>query len=303
MLISLREPVADSLASSLPGIITTGVGVIAYFTLTDRIETARWLSAEEKQLATERMQADNSHTTTEVIDKLRSKQVLSGIFSITSITMAFAFLLDNISVQGVAFFLPTIVRTLFPGRTVIQQQLLTVPPYVVGALFVLLLPYLSMKFHHRGGFVIFSGFLMIIGYSLYVGTNSTNSGARYVASFFVACGAFPMGAFMPGWASANQNTDSARAGAIGIVVMFGNAGGLVACWSYLNRDAPNFLPGNGLNVGASCAIVVMVAALTWYLRNENKKRDEGVRDHRLDALPVGEQELLGHRHPAFRYRF
>lgn len=103
--------------------------------------------------------------------------------------------------------------------------------------------------------------------------------------------------------SANQNTDSGRAGAIGIVVMLGNTGGLIACWSYLTKDAPDFLPGNALNVGASCAIVIMVALLTLYLRNENKRREEGKRDNRLDALPLGEQELLGHNHPAFRYRY
>jgi hypothetical protein len=85
--------------------------------------------------------------------------------------------------------------------------------------------------------------------------------------------------------------------------MLGNMGGLIACWSYLTKDAPNFLPGNALNVGGSCAIVVMVAFLTLYLRNENKKREEGKRDARLDNLPLNEQELLGHRHPDFRYRY
>lgn len=249
------------------------------------------------------MQADNSHTVTEIVDKMRSKQVLGGIFNVTSVTMALCFMLDNISVQGVAFFLPTIVRTLFPGRTTVRLQLLTVPPYLVGAVFVLLLPYLSMKFHHRGGFLIFSGCLMVMGYSMYVGTNVTDSNTRYAASFLVAMGAFPMGAFMPGWASANQNTDSGRAGAIGLVVMLGNVGGLISCWSYLSIHTPNFLPGNALNVAASAAIIVMVAGLTVYLRNENKRRDNGERDQRLEGLPASEAELLGHNHPAFRYRY
>lgn len=286
----------------IEGIITTGIAVISYFLLTDRIDTARWLSAEEKELANARLRSETvaSHV---VVDKMRSKQVRAGIFNATSLTMAVAFLLDNISVQGVAFFLPTIVRTLFPGRTVVHQQLLTVPPYVVGAFFVLLIPYMSMKTRMRGVFVVGSGLLMVIGYAMYVGTSVSSSSVRYAASFIVASGAFPMGAMMPGWASANCNSDSARAGAIGIVVMLGNAGGLIACWSYLTKDAPDYLPGNALNVGAACGIVILSALLTVYLQRENRRREAGQRDARIEGLSLEEQESLGHRHPAFRYSY
>ena len=35
------------------------------------------------------------------------------------------------------FAVPTVIRTLFPGRTTVQLQLRTVPPYIVGAFFTL----------------------------------------------------------------------------------------------------------------------------------------------------------------------
>lgn len=286
------------------GIITVGLGIISFFTLTDRIETARWLSEDEKGIAIARMQADMPQMQSEVIDKLHIRRVLGGIFNVTSITMAICFLLDNISVQGMAFFLPTIIRTLYPDTTLIRQQLLTVPPYLVGAIFGVLIPYLSMKFRHRGLLLIFSGCLMITGYSIYVGTEVTDSHVRYAGSFLIAMGAFSAGPFMPGWASANQNTDSGRAGAIGIVVMLGNAGGLVACWSYLTKDAPDYLPGNALNVAAACAIVILVGLLTLYLKRENVKRDRkaienGTIERQRDTI----EEPLDHRHTAFRYRY
>lgn len=40
------------------GIITCGIGIFAYFTLTDRPETARWLTAEEKALTLARIKSE-----------------------------------------------------------------------------------------------------------------------------------------------------------------------------------------------------------------------------------------------------
>lgn len=43
---------------AIEGIITCGVSIVAFFTLTDRPETARWLSSEEKTLAIARVKSE-----------------------------------------------------------------------------------------------------------------------------------------------------------------------------------------------------------------------------------------------------
>ena len=103
-----------------------------YFTLTDQPSTACWLTPDERDLAIARIKAERV-STTEVLDKIDTAKVLKGIFSPVTLSTAFIFLLNNITVQGLAFFLPTIVATIYPKHTVIYQQLKTVPPYVVGA--------------------------------------------------------------------------------------------------------------------------------------------------------------------------
>jgi MFS family permease len=113
----------------IEGIITCGLSLIAFFTLTDRPATARWLSQEEKDLAIARVKSERVGTT-EVLDKLDVRKVLLGIFSPVTLSTAFIFLLNNITVQGLAFFLPTIVKTIYPEDSVVSQQLHTVPPYV-----------------------------------------------------------------------------------------------------------------------------------------------------------------------------
>jgi len=113
----------------IEGIITCGLSLIAFFTLTDRPATARWLSQEEKDLAIARIKSERV-STTEVLDKLDVSKVLRGIFNPVTLSTAFIFLLDNITVQGLAFFAPTIVQTIYPKNSVVSQQLHTVPPYV-----------------------------------------------------------------------------------------------------------------------------------------------------------------------------
>lgn len=51
----------------------------------------------------------------------------------------FVFLLSNITSQGLSFFTPTIVSSIYTGRSVVSNQLYTVPPYMIGAFSLCLL--------------------------------------------------------------------------------------------------------------------------------------------------------------------
>jgi MFS family permease len=100
----------------IEGIITCGLSLIAFFTLTDRPATARWLTAEERELAIARVKSERVGTT-EVLDKMDSKKLMKGIFNPVVLATSMIFLLDNVTVQGLAFFLPTIVRVSFATTT------------------------------------------------------------------------------------------------------------------------------------------------------------------------------------------
>jgi len=148
---------------AIEGIITCILSVMAFFTLTDRPETARWLSQEEKDLAIARVKSERVGQN-EVLDKLDKKKTLRGIFNPVILTTSFIFLLDNITVQGLAFFAPTIVRTIYPRDSVVSQQLHTVPPYIVGAFFTVLIPFVSWRMDRRTILFICSAPLMMVGY-------------------------------------------------------------------------------------------------------------------------------------------
>lgn len=284
---------------AIEGIITVGISLIAFFTLTDRPATAKWLTPEERDLAISRVKSERV-ATTEVLDKLDRKKVLKGIFSPVTLGTAFIFLLNNITVQGLAFFAPTIVRTIYPHNTVISQQLHTVPPYVVGAFFTLLFPYLSWKMDRRL-FFGFIGFPMImVGYIMFLASDMPH--VRYGATFIIASGAFSFGALCNAQVSANVVSDSARSSAIGTNVMFGNVGGLIATWSFLPFDGPNYRIGNGLNLGASSLALVVCTLLVLWMKRDNKKREGRDVDAELAGKSQLEQQDLDWKHPSWRWK-
>jgi sugar phosphate permease len=274
---------------AIEGIITCGLSIIAFFTLTDRPETARWLSQEEKDLAISRIKAERV-ATSEVLDRIDKPKVLRGIFSPVTLSTSFVFLLDNITVQGLAFFLPTIVKTIYPKSTVISQQLHTVPPYVVGAFFVLLFPLLSWRIDRRNIFFILSAPMMMVGYIMFLA--STNPNVRYGATFLIAAGAFPYGALCNAQVSANVVSDTARSAAIGVNVMFGNVGGLISTWSFLPSDAPDFHIGNGLNLATSSTILICSILLLLWMWRDNKRREGMDVDAQLDGLSLKQVQDL-----------
>ncbi|KAK4959125.1 hypothetical protein LTR10_003924 [Elasticomyces elasticus] len=284
---------------AIEGIITCGLALISYATLTDRPATAKWLTAEERDMAIARVKAERVGTT-EVLDKMDGPKLMKGIFCPVTIGTSLIFLLDNITVQGLAFFLPTIVRTIYPKNTVIFQQLRTVPPYIVGGFFTVLFPFLSWRFDRRQIFFIISAPFMMIGYIMFLA--STDPQTRYGATFLITTGAFSFGALCNAQVSANVVTDTARASAIGTNVMFGNIGGLISTWAFLPFDGPNYHIGNGLNLATSSLILLLSIAMLFYMKWSNKARERKDVDAELAGKDDKSLSDLDWKHPSFRWR-
>ncbi|KAK4186369.1 putative transporter [Podospora australis] len=284
---------------AIEGIITCVLAIISFFTLTDRPETARWLSAEEKELAIARIRSERV-ATTEVLDKMDVKKLLQGMRNPVVVSTSVIFLLNNITVQGLAFFAPTIVRTIYPGRTLIQQQLLTVPPYIVGAFFTLLLPLISWKFDRRQYIIIACTPMVIAGYAIFLATEAAE--ARYAGIFLLSTTIFAMGPMTNAQVSANVISDTARSSGIGMNVMFGNVGGLISTWAFLPWDGPKYPIGNGLNLASTCTILILATALLFWMKKDNKRREGLNAEEELAGMSQHEVQDLDYKHPGFRWK-
>ncbi|KAJ0158722.1 putative transporter [Colletotrichum tanaceti] len=284
---------------AVEGIITVLLALLGFITLTDRPATARWLTQAEKDLAEARVRSERVGQTP-VLDKMDALKLRRGIFCPITLATSFVFLLGNVTVQGLAFFLPTIVRSIYPTSSVQRQQLFTVPPYIAGAFFTVLLPLLSWRLDRRQIFFIMSAPLAMVGYVMFLASKELS--VRYGATFLIASSVFALGALTNAQVSANVVSDTARSSAIGTNVMFGNIGGLISTWSFLPWDGPNYPIGNGLNL-ATCSVMLLTSTLTLlWMKRDNRRREGRNLEEELRGISKEEESNLDWKHPSFRWK-
>jgi len=69
----------------------------------------------------------------------------------------------------------------------------------------------------------------------------------------------------------------------------------------MSTDAPDYPIGHTINLVAAIVVASLAIFGILYVMRENKLRNRGKRDHRLEGLDEKQQGELGYRHPNFRY--
>ncbi|KAH7402102.1 major facilitator superfamily domain-containing protein [Phaeosphaeria sp. MPI-PUGE-AT-0046c] len=297
----------------IEGAMTVVFGIICFFFMPDTPAAAGFLTDEEKEWALLRMRIDaGGATTTTAVEEEKFSWHLAKTALLAPQTyfcsFIWFFLLVPLYVrplqvhgkrsltlsQSFTLFLPSIISGM--GYTSTTAQLFTVPPNMAAFLTVLITAYFSDKVKNRGYFIIGGSILGICGYIMLL-VAKTNA-VRYAGTFLVAIGVFQGSPMIMGWISNNVAPHYARAVAVGVVISIANCSAFIGTFIYLQRDAPKYILGHAVSLGALVITVILATGQVLYLQWENKKRDNGERDHRL----VDEFEgNLGHRHPNFRY--
>ncbi|KAI0153542.1 major facilitator superfamily domain-containing protein [Pestalotiopsis sp. NC0098] len=283
----------------IEGFITVTIGVASLFLLTDRPETARWLSQAEKDLAVARVKSERI-AVTQTLDRPDAKKLWSGLSNPVTIVTGLIMLLETVTVQGLTFFAPTIIRSIYPHATVTQQQLYTVPPYAAGAAGMVAVCLLSWRLDRRHVFMVGCALPVMVGYIMFLATGDAPT--RYAALFIIAFTAFTPGALTYAQVSANVVSDSARSMSVATNMLFANFGSLIATWSFVASDAPYYHIGNGLNFATSSAWLILAVALHFWMRWDNKKKEGRDVDAELRSLDQKQIEDLDWKHPAFRWK-
>lgn len=200
---------------AIEGLISLGLGVVGFLFLTDRPETARWLTPEERRMAADRITAERIATTA-LLDKIDRVRMRRGVTNPVVLGTGIMFFMDNLTVQGLSFFLPTIVSTIYPDRSVTTQQLFTVPPYILGIFFTIAASALSWRLDRRHVILTLSALPVLVAYAMFVSTLDPQ--VRYAAAFFVASSSFIPGSMSNAQVSANVVSDTSRSLAIGLNV-------------------------------------------------------------------------------------
>ncbi|KAL7271216.1 hypothetical protein RUND412_006042 [Rhizina undulata] len=276
------------------GLITIFISFALYYFMPASPESCNFLNERERWIAGERIRREHKE---HVAEKTEVWHIKRAILNINNNACALGFFFMDVAVQSFSLFLPTILKDL--GWTATRAQLLTVPPYVVACAWAILVAWLSDRHRKRGIYIFGCTILVIIGYVILITVNSPN--IKYMAVFFVAAGAFPLGSAFLSWGLNNAAGPSIRAVSGGYIVSVGTCGAILSTWTYIPSDAPRYITGHSINLGAECCAAVISILLIFYCRRENRMRSLGKRDYRLQGLSEAEAMKLGYRHPEFRY--
>lgn len=208
--------------------------------------------------------------------------------------MSINFFLILVPIYSYSLFLPTIIKGLEYTR--VTAQLFTVPPNFLAFLSVLLFAWASDQIKMRGPLIVLGLSLAAIGYIMQLA--SQENAVKYAGTFFVAVGAFPCSPLVLGWLSNNLAPLTTKATGLGFQVAIGNCGAFAATFTYVADDAPRYVTGHAINLGAIGLSLLLTLANILYVRWENNARQLGKREYRLQRA---DENRLGHSHPDFRY--
>jgi hypothetical protein len=280
----------------LEGALTIFAGVAAIFFLPHSPSHAKFLTQEEIYAATHRMKLDaHGATTTSDVDqeKFSWHWVRMAVLNWNTILLSINFFSIITPIYSFSLFLPTIIAAL--GYKAIYANLMTVPPNMAGFFTVLLVTYLSDKYKRRGIFMLIGASLSIVGYIMLISTDRPL--IQYGGTFFIGAGIFPCSPIVMGWLANNTAPHYVRATASGFQIGIANMAAFVATFTYIASDAPRYITGHAINIGVLVLTLIVTSVTMLYCKIENGKRERGERDDRLQ----GDEGLLGHRHPRFRY--
>ena len=138
--------------------------------------------------------------------------------------------------------------------------------------------------------------IAIIGYIMLL--VKTTPLVHYGGTFLVAAGVFPSSPAVMGWLANNLAPHYVRATGTGLQIAVANCAAFIATFTYLEKDKPDYVTGHSINLSMLVLSLALSTTHILYVKWENRKREKGGRDYRLDE---GDEGMLGYKHPSFRY--
>ncbi|KAK3710789.1 hypothetical protein LTR37_010013, partial [Vermiconidia calcicola] len=162
----------------IEGIVTVACVPLVLWFVPDYPARAKWLSEDDKQYISDRIQVRGGGYTKAHASK---KEIMTTVFHPRMVAHYFAYLCDMIPLGSMTFFAPTIVNGL--GYDSLQANLMTVPPWIFGYCICLLLAYSADKNNARGFHVAASSTVGFIGWLVQAVLPADAYGARYAMLF------------------------------------------------------------------------------------------------------------------------
>ena len=179
---------------------------------------------------------------------------------------------------------------------------MSIPIYIAAAVISLMVAFCTDKLKHRYAFTMLGVFVATIGYVLLLAQSTLNNGVKYFAVYLITIGGYITQPVVLTWLNNNMAGHWKRSISSAMQIGIGNCGGIVASNIYIKEQAPYYPVGYGISLALLwlCGIACTIFVCGLWL--ENRRRDQGRRDDRLD-LPLEQVDNLGDDHPHFRFTY
>lgn len=177
----------------------------------------------------------------------------------------------------------------------------------------MIIAYISDFTKHRFAFCIIPICVAIVGFAILLthhGEETRN--VQFGALFLVTMGCYSAMPVIVCWFAMNLGGHKRRSVGTAWQIGFGNIGGIIATYSFMKTDGPEYIPGYSISIAfivlsaASC--VAYYIAITAQNRNRDRNAATSMSNAEIgvSAATAGEgqdvDELLGDMSPNFRYR-
>ncbi|CAG9998305.1 unnamed protein product [Clonostachys byssicola] len=288
----------------IEGIITVLLGILTPIFLADTPEKAtKWLDDEERTYLTTRMTIQDGGSK---IQKAGSHFSWSLLWDIVRdwqfYLMAFNYWSNTIPTYGMKFTMPQIMKNM--GFTNENAQLMTIPPYVAGAISAYIFGRLSDKFRRRSYFLIIPQTLLIIAYSVLTPLAPrirNNVGACYFSVVLANIALYPINPGSSSWISNNLTGPAKRALGIAYMTSLTNLGGIGASYIFIESEGPAYPTGFGVSLAFGIMGVIASVLLDLIYMRINKKRSMISETEVREQYSDEDLAAMGDRSPLFRY--
>ena len=236
--------------------------------------SAWFLNKEDRKYAAERIRLDNAlyiqhkYTSSGVEkDTLTRRDVVETAKDWKLWYVLFFNILASVPGQAFSVFLPLVVKGL--GYASIEANLMSVPPYVCGAVGLYLFA-LSSDHRRERGYHILGGLLVaLIGLIITVTTNS--NGGKYAGLCILLFGSYVSAPLTVAWLSGNTPEPGKRALVLG-VNGFGNLSGVIGSQLFRKSYAPKYLIPFYATLAFIAVALLGYLAYRFTLATVNKRR-------------------------------
>jgi len=257
----------------IEGTFTAVVALAFFFLLPSFPEEATWLSQEEKDYVKARLQVDQGNSAAE--RKITLRDVGRVFKDYKVIVGGFMYFGMIVPAYGFAFFSPTILSTYKWSQ--IQTQLHSVPPWSCAFAFAMIISFCSDYTRHRFIFTLIPIAVAIAGFGILIAVHD-NRGVEYAGLFLVAMGAYSAMPVIVCWFNMNLGGHHRRSVGSAWQVGFGNIGGIIATYAFLQTDAPYYKKGYSICIAFLCLAFASCCVYAFAVDRANRQRDKMPRD-------------------------